>query len=45
LALSVRLPWLGPEATTALRVSPSGSLSLPSTPGAFTVKVVSSGVL
>jgi hypothetical protein len=40
--LNVKAPpappvWLGPVTSTAVRASPSGSMSLPSTPGAATV--------
>jgi hypothetical protein len=41
-AFSVSAPLDGPSATTAVRVSPPASLSLPSTPGATTVSAWSS---
>src|SRR4029450_7811713 len=45
LAFRVRVPWLGPDTSTALNALPSGSLSLPNTPGAGTVSAVSSAVV
>jgi hypothetical protein len=45
LAFNVRLPWLGPVTSAAVSGSPSGSASLPNTPGGATVKAVSSAVL
>src|SRR5918993_1513509 len=37
------VPWLGPATTTALRLSPSGSVSLPSTPGAGEASAAAAG--
>jgi hypothetical protein len=36
----VSVPWLGPLTRIAVSASPSGSVSLASTPGTATVKVV-----
>ena len=41
----VRVPWVGPVTRAAVRVSPSGSVSLPSSPGAATVSGMSSAVV
>ena len=41
----VRVPWAGPVTRAAVRVSPSGSVSLPSGPGAAMVSGVPSVVV
>ena len=41
-AFSASAPWLGPLTISAVMLLPSASVSLPSTPGAATVSVLSS---
>ena len=41
----VRVPWVGPVTRAAVSVSPSGSVSLASGPGAAMVSGVSSAVV